>query len=160
MENIQDMSFGKTSQAHSQATEAKTSKRCLTRSSASSKRQPKCLFLKKGNGHTPIATWETDGALLTEFSTLNIGESPNDVVESTLSQILEVGVPAMYYLSPKACQGILRRASVRGKELPIILKNALERQALGSMDTTEARRKGSNARCELRNVHRQERSCS
>lgn len=42
------------------------------------------------------------------------------------------------YLSPKACQGILRRASVRGKELPIILKNALERQALGSMDTTEA----------------------
>ena len=32
-------------------------------------------------------------------------------------------------LSPKACQGILRRASVRGKELPEILRLALERQA-------------------------------
>ena len=35
-----------------------------------------------------------------------------------------------YYLSPKACQGILRRASVRGKEPPEILRLALERQAL------------------------------
>jgi len=32
-------------------------------------------------------------------------------------------------LSPKACLGILRRASVRGKELPPVLKAALERQA-------------------------------
>ncbi len=39
------------------------------------------------------------------------------------------GVPEKYYLSPKACQGILRRASARGKELPAILKKALERQA-------------------------------
>ena len=34
-----------------------------------------------------------------------------------------------YYLSPKACLGILRRASVRGKELPELLRKALERQA-------------------------------
>ena len=39
------------------------------------------------------------------------------------------GVPEKYYLSPKACQGILLRASVRGKELPEVLKKALERQA-------------------------------
>ena len=48
---------------------------------------------------------------------------------SSLSQILQAGVPDKYYLSPKACQGILRRASVRGKELPEILRLALERQA-------------------------------
>ena len=34
-----------------------------------------------------------------------------------------------YYLSQKACQGILRRASERGKKLPDVLKRALERQA-------------------------------
>ena len=34
-----------------------------------------------------------------------------------------------YYLSPKACLGILRRASARGKELPEVLRIALERQA-------------------------------
>ena len=77
----------------------------------------------------PIATWETDGALLTEFLTLNIGESPNEENASTLSQILQAGVPSTYFLSPKACQGILRRASARGKELPEVLRIALERQA-------------------------------
>jgi len=40
-------------------------------------------------------------------------------------------VPEKYYLSPKACLGILRRASARGKELPEVLKKALERQADG-----------------------------
>ena len=40
-----------------------------------------------------------------------------------------VNVPQMYYLSPKACQGILRRASARGKELPEVLRIALELQA-------------------------------
>lgn len=34
-----------------------------------------------------------------------------------------------YYLSQKACLGILRRASARGKELPEVLRLALERQA-------------------------------
>ena len=46
-----------------------------------------------------------------------------------MSQILQAGVPERYYLSPKACLGILRRASARGKELPAILRKALERQA-------------------------------
>lgn len=38
--------------------------------------------------------------------------------------------PEKYYLSPKACQGILRRAAARGKELPEMLKTALEKQAI------------------------------
>ena len=54
---------------------------------------------------------------------------PSEDAASSLSQILQAGVPDKYYLSPKACQGILRRASVRGKELPEILRLALERQA-------------------------------
>ena len=65
----------------------------------------------------------------------NFGESPSEDAASTLSQILQVGVPEKYYLSPKACLGILRRASARGKELPEVLRLALMRQA--SMDTTD-----------------------
>ena len=61
--------------------------------------------------------------------TPNIGECPNEERESTLWQILEVNAPEKYYLSPRACQGILRRAAARGKELPKVLKTALERQA-------------------------------
>ena len=77
----------------------------------------------------PTVIWEKDSALLTELSTLNISESPNEENASTLSQILQVGVPSTYFLSQKACQGILRRASVRGKELPEVLRIALEKQA-------------------------------
>jgi len=64
-------------------------------------------------------------------STLNIGECPNVAVESFLLQILQpiTDVPEKYYLSMKACLGILRRARERGKELPEELKAALERQA-------------------------------
>jgi hypothetical protein len=38
-------------------------------------------------------------------------------------------LPQRFYLSPKACAGILRRAQRRGKELPLALKEALEAQA-------------------------------
>ena len=60
--------------------------------------------------------------------TLNIGEGPNVERESTLLQILEDNAPEKYYLSAKACEGILRRAERRGKELPPILKEALKQQ--------------------------------
>jgi hypothetical protein len=46
-----------------------------------------------------------------------------------LSQILEAEVLPKYYLSAKACEGILRRAERRGKELPPMLKDALEQQS-------------------------------
>ena len=64
--------------------------------------------------------------MLTEFLTLNTEEFPSVAVESTLSSILEVNVPDKYYLSVKACEGILRRAERRGKELPETLQVALE----------------------------------
>ena len=57
--------------------------------------------------------------------TLNFGESPSVVKESTLSQILQADAPEKYSLSQRACAGILRRAEKRGKELPTLLKEAL-----------------------------------
>lgn len=49
----------------------------------------------------------------------SIGESHKDAEESSLSRILQPldGVPAKYYLSARACKGILRRAKDRRKEL-------------------------------------------
>lgn len=59
----------------------------------------------------------------------NTGESPKEESESSLSQILEETPHQKYYLSAKACAGILKRAEKRGRELPGILKEALTRQA-------------------------------
>ena len=70
----------------------------------------------------------TDGALRGEPWMPSIGACPNVACASRLSSILQVGVPEKYYLSRKACEGILRRASRRGKELPELLKMALEQQ--------------------------------
>lgn len=94
----------------------------------------RCLCLKRHDGPTPTYTWEMDGALRTELLTHNTGEFPSEDAASTLSQILQAEVPEKYYLSQKACLGILRRASARGKELPEVLRLALERQAM--TDTT------------------------
>ena len=45
----------------------------------------------------------------------------------SLSEVLvRIGPDEPYWLSPKACQGILRRASRRGKALPKELRQALE----------------------------------
>ena len=54
---------------------------------------------------------------------------PSAVVESSLSDVLETTGAhlAKYSLSKKAAEGILRRASRRGKQLPEALKVALER---------------------------------
>lgn len=71
------------------------------------------------------AMWEDDGAWLIESTMRNGGECPNAAVESRLSQILEEAPPTKYYLSRAACQGILRRAERRGKDLPEQLKQAL-----------------------------------
>ncbi len=48
----------------------------------------------------------------------------------SLAQVLETGkLPTRFYLSSKACAGILRRAERRGKELPAQLQRALEAAA-------------------------------
>src|SRR5690554_3001230 len=63
------------------------------------------------------------------LSTLNISEWPNDAVACSLSTVLEASVPDRYFLSPKACAGILRRAERRGRALPEPLRVALEAAA-------------------------------
>ena len=60
---------------------------------------------------------------------LNTGVSPREDLVSSLSQILEDSPPRKYYLSRKACLGILRRARERGKPLPPQLETALKAQA-------------------------------
>ena len=55
------------------------------------------------------------------------GLSLKDEGVSSLSDILVTGaVPRRYFLSAKACLGILRRAANRGKDLPRLLRRALE----------------------------------
>lgn len=61
--------------------------------------------------------------------TPSFGEYPKEENESHLSQILTDSAPPKYYLSAKACLGILNRAANRGKPLPEVLKKALENQA-------------------------------
>ena len=132
MGNIRDSSCGKTSREHSRVPGDGTSNPSLRRLSASkSRKHPRCLCLKKVDGHTQTFSWETDGALRTASWTRRAGEFHSVGAESTLSQILEDQVPDKYYLTPKACVGILRRASLRGKALPESLRMALERQAGG-----------------------------
>lgn len=131
MVNIQDTVSGRTSQALSPPMEETISKLSSKQLSELKKKGSRCLRLRITDGLKRTYIWETDGAWLTEFSMLNTGASPNEEQGSTLSEILLAEVPEKYYLSPKACLGILRRASVRGKELPEVLKKALERQAGG-----------------------------
>ena len=58
-------------------------------------------------------------------------------VACSLSRILETGpIDPRYYLSPRACEGILRRAEKRGKKLPEPLRLALEAVAGRAMSTS------------------------
>ena len=62
---------------------------------------------------------------------LNTSESPKDGAECSLSDVLETSGEHLqkYSISPKAAQGILRRAGRRGKTLPQQLQTALEQVA-------------------------------
>ena len=131
MEDAQLSLFGKTSPEHSAPTMERTSGSSSKNLRKSSSRPARCLKCLKVDGPMQTVIWVTDGASLTEHWTHNFGESPNVAVESTLSQILEDNVPEKYYLSAKACEGILRRAERRGKELPPMLREALLQVASG-----------------------------
>ena len=126
MENIQESLFGRTCPEPIQATRVKTSGQSSKRSPKSTMKPPMYLDLRQESGILPVPSWEMDGVSLGELSTLNFGECPSAAVESTLSQILEANAPEKYYLSKRACEGILRRAERRGKVLPTMLREALE----------------------------------
>ena len=60
---------------------------------------------------------------------LNTGPAPREPIRTFLSEILEEHPDEKYYLSEKACLGILRRAEERGKPLPDGLRQAVMAQA-------------------------------
>ena len=101
-------SFGKTSRGHCQAAEGRIS-----------------------DAYCPH--WMSSGTVWRGgFLTLNFSEYPKDAGVSFLSDILETDPPQKYYLSAKACEGIIRRAEKRGKPLPPQLDEALRAQASNS----------------------------
>ena len=127
-----DSSCGKMSQGPSprESLPVKTSASSRRKSSESSAINYQFLDLTPGAGNLlGESYWETLSPYVGGSSTLNTGASPKDAVESSLSQILEDSPPSRYYLSRKACLGILRRALERGKELVLQLKTALMMQA-------------------------------
>lgn len=128
MANIQDSSCGKMLRAHIPPTAERISAPFLKKS-VKSKIQMYLFLDLRTNGQKPEKSWEKISLSHGECWTHNISESLREENASTLSQILQDNVPEKYYLSPKACLGILRRASERGKELPAVLKKALEQQA-------------------------------
>ena len=127
-----DSCAGKMSPAHSPA----GSKREMTFGSSWKKHSElvyqEFMFLKITLGDGDILGqpyWEILSPYVGESSTLNTGVCPRVVRGSSLWQILEPQPQRKYYLSRKACLGILRRARKRGKELPATLKLALEMQS-------------------------------
>ena len=128
-----DMESGKMSQERSPAEPRKT------KTSASSSKNSSelvaipfmSLDLTPGAGNLlDEFYWEILSPWRGEFSILNTGPAPRSGdAGSTLWSILEARPHPKYYLSQKACQGILRRSNERDKELPWKLNQALKIQA-------------------------------
>ncbi len=68
---------------------------------------------------------------------INNTEAPTEQIPTHLSEILETNADPKYNLSAKACQGILNRATRRGKNLPKMLEEALKQVILRSPTKTE-----------------------
>ena len=105
-----------------------------------------CRAAEDGTLVPSSGRWGTSGmGGLTGYSTRSLcehadslGPFRNDDAVCSLSDILETGdVPQRFYLTARACQGILRRAGKRGKELPPPLARALAAVA-GSEPTSTA----------------------
>lgn len=126
MEVIQLSLFGKMFPERSVQTAEKTSAPFWKNLPAWKNQTLQFLDLRRGaDGAKPEQSQETDGAWLGDSSTVNISEWPSVENASLLSSTLEANAPEKYYLSARACQGILTRASRRGKRLPELLEAAL-----------------------------------
>ena len=97
-----------------------------------------CRLTEDGILEPSSGCWQNSGmGSPTGFLTLSTSEHADTLEPSlkggavcSLSDILETGdLPQRYYLTAKACQGILRRAEKRGKELPRELNLALQAAA-------------------------------
>lgn len=109
---------------------ARTSASSSRRSSELSAVPFMSLDLTPGHGNLlGESYWELISPYAGGAWTLNTGVSPRGARESSLSRILQGAPPTKYYLTPRACLGILRRAFERGKALPKKLERALKIQA-------------------------------
>ena len=114
IENAPASSFGKMSPASCHRTEDGT----LVPSSGA--------WQNSGMG-SPTECW----TLSTSEWTATLVPCPNDGDVCSLSDILQTGdLPQRFFLSAKACAGILRRAEKRGKQLPPQLEHALRKVAM------------------------------
>ena len=126
MDCVQRSLFGRTYQEPFPATTEKTSGRFWKNLPALDNQTLLFLDLRGGaDGAKPEQSPETDGLWRGDSWTVNISEWPSAESVSLLSSTLEVNAPEKYYLSARACQGILTRASRRGKKLPDLLQTAL-----------------------------------
>lgn len=105
------------------------------------KTSPAFCHRMKGEPLAPSSgSWKTAGMLYRgECWTLSSSEYPSDAGVCFLSDILCQDAPQEYFLSPTACEGIIRRAERRGRSLPSTLKSALE-AAIRSNSATPAPR--------------------
>ena len=159
MDGHQQLLFGKTCQGSCQR---KTM--LLDASSQESWGSMRPLSLKKASGIKQAFSVEKPSEWVIESSTPSTLGWLRGVEESfslpclvSLSKVLESGpVHQKYFLSEKACSGILRRAERRGKALPEPLRQALQAVAGASSDQesgcstqavafTKAKRAQSNA---------------
>ncbi len=160
-----DLPYGKTCPAVSPADgtrgrggkhRVRTSGRSSRRSSRLRNQRFMLLDLRSGAGNILGPYWEIDPPWLGCGGTLNTSECPKDAVESSLSAILQDSVPSKYYLTRKACLGILRRAEEREKDLPEQLELALKAQAglapLAAL-TSKTIAFAANQRDEVRDLH-------
>ena len=129
----QDICVGKMCPAHSPAekSKAKTSGLSSKKLSELSSIPFMSLDLSRDAGNLlGEYYWEIHSPYVGEHLILNTGPAPRNVENvSSLSQILEANPPRKYYLTKKACLGILRRSEERGKQLPPQLELALKLQA-------------------------------
>jgi hypothetical protein len=101
----------KTSEATSPLSTAEFCKSLDPSGSCGKTSQASCHRQEDGTLVPSSGRWSNSGmGSLTEFLTLSTLEYPNDAVESSLLDVLETGpVPQKFFLSPTACEGILRR---------------------------------------------------
>src|SRR5690554_5508163 len=116
---VPDGSSGKTSPARSAQTRGEILLSWLARWQDASSLSPQTA------GDRKAWRWVTPDSSNGPCLTRNGSEWRSSGVACSLSSILETGpIDPRYYLSAKACAGILRRAEKRGKELPEPLREA------------------------------------
>jgi DNA (cytosine-5)-methyltransferase 1 len=95
---------------------------CINKKYFNSEHFSNCPKIREKRMEKALANWNDD-------TFYGIASRPHTAEKQHLSEILERDVDKRFYLSAEACSGILRRVDSKGKEIPAILRAALESQA-------------------------------